>query len=134
FSSMLSRSAPGSKGVAARRLSGDELFVGGERQEVGELARQRHFTEDLRRGLEPRAELLELLALDREDTLAADAFVVDPLPDLRAADLRSRGVLHQIVDRRRADYVQPRGAVLDADRHVEADAIIGDTARCGRDI
>src|SRR5437870_12827063 len=104
---MLSRSAPGSKGVAARRLSGDELFVGGERQEVGELARQPHLTEDLRRGLEPRAELLELLAPDRDDTLASDAVLVHPLPQLRAADLRSRGVLRQVVDRRPAAHAEP---------------------------
>src|SRR3712207_8102635 len=34
--------------------------------------------------------------------------VADPLPDLGARDLGRRGVLHQVVDRRRADPPQPR--------------------------
>ena len=52
-----------------------------------------------------------------------------PLPDLRARDLRGRGVLHQVVDRRRADAVQPRVEVADADRHVRAQPLLGDLAR-----
>ena len=38
-----------------------------------------------------------------------------PAPDLRARDLGGRGVLHQVVDRRRADAAEPGLEVVDAD-------------------
>ena len=46
-----------------------------------------------------------------------------------AGDLGGRGVLHQVVDRRRADAVQPRVEVADADRDVRAQPGLGDLAR-----
>src|SRR6266536_1305886 len=112
------------------RLSGDQALVGRQRQELDELVRERHLRKDLRRGLVAGTELLELLTLEVAHTLAADAPVPHPLPDLRPADLGSGGVLHQVVDRRRADPVQPRRDVLDADRDVEPDSVLCDTAGC----
>src|SRR5207237_5083835 len=49
-------------------------------------------------------------------------------------DLRGRGVLHQVVDGGRADSVEPRGDVLDADGDVQADPVLRDLARCGGDV
>src|SRR5437016_10611274 len=74
----------------AFRLLGQPL-VGGERQELRELAGERHLREDLRRGLVPLTELLELLALDLEHPLAGNPAVPHPLPDLRATDFGRRG-------------------------------------------
>ena len=54
--------------------------------------------------------------------------MAQPLPDLRARDLGRRGVLHQVVDRSRADAVQPRRDVADADGDVLAHARLGDRA------
>src|SRR3954452_13689959 len=124
-------------------------LVRGEREELDELvSRQGHGLEDLARFLGPalaleplvvadlRPDLLELRGLqlahelrrDRPPVLQLDA-VADPLPDLRARDLRGRRVLHEAVDRRRAVAAQPRRDVLDADVDVVAQPLLGDRAR-----
>src|SRR5579862_6218501 len=101
-----------------------ESFVGGQGQEVLELVGER------KRG----KELFRLVArLHRGDLVAhllfRDAAVAHPLPDLRAGDLGCRGVLHEVVDRRGADPVQPGVEVADADGDVRVDAGVGDLAR-----
>ena len=48
--------------------------------------------------------------------------LLDPLPDLRARDLRGGGVFHQVVDRGGADAAQPGVEVADADGDVRAQA------------
>ena len=50
------------------------------------------------------------------------------LPDLRAADLGGRRVLHQVVERHRAAAAQPRLDVLDADADVLAEPRFGPRA------
>ena len=57
-----------------------------------------------------------------------DAAVVEPLPDLRARDLRGGGVLHEVVDRRGADTLEPGGDVADPDGDVRTNARLGDLA------
>src|SRR5207237_1764578 len=62
----------------------------------------------------------------RDDNAAFQfGLVLDPLPDLRARNLRGRGVLHQIVDRHRAAPAQPGLDVLHADTDVEAETLLG---------
>ena len=56
----------------------------------------------------------------------------DPLPDLRAGDLGRGGVLHQVVDARRAAAAEPERDVLEADVDVAAQALLGDLAGRGR--
>ena len=51
---------------------------------------------------------------------------LDPRPHLGARDLGGRGVLHQVVDRGRADALQPRIEVANADTDVDAQALVGD--------
>ena len=60
---------------------------------------------------------------------AVTVFSLQPLPDLRARDLGGRGILHQVVDRRRSRAAQPRLDVADRDRDVVAHAGLGDLAR-----
>ncbi len=74
------------------------------------------------------------LADDPLDVGALDATVVDPLPDLRARDLGGRGVLHQVVDRRGADALEPGRDVADPDGDVRAHARLGDLARRRGDV
>ena len=57
-----------------------------------------------------------------------------PLPELRAADLGRRRVLHEVVDRGRAVTGQPGVEVLERDRHVQPDAVLGDAAARHREI
>src|SRR5712692_3723933 len=59
-----------SRSTLSRCLAGCQPLVGGERQELGEIACERHFREDLGRGLVPGAEFLQLLALELEHPLA----------------------------------------------------------------
>src|SRR6266536_5785277 len=106
-----SRGANLSRGEAACR----QPLIGGERQEFGELARERDLGEDLRSRFVARAELLQLLPFELGHPFPADAAMPDPLPDLRATDLGGCRVLHPVVDRGRADAVQPGGDVLDTD-------------------
>ena len=54
--------------------------------------------------------------------------VLAPLPQLRARDLSSRGVFHQVVDRHAANATQPALHVAEADVEVLADAFLGDRA------
>jgi hypothetical protein len=62
------------------------------------------------------------------DVRSLNTAVVDPLPDLRARDLGGRGVLHEVVDRRGTDALEPRRDVADPDRDVRAHAGLGDLA------
>src|SRR5262245_1997399 len=120
-----------------------DMLVGGECQELDEVGVQRDLLEELR-GLGEAAlteyplaerlfELDKFLALDLLDERARDGSPVgetrpvsDPLPDLRARDLRSGGVLHQVIDRCGARAAQPGSNVLDADADVAAQAGLGD--------
>src|SRR5215203_4825417 len=54
--------------------------------------------------------------------------VVDPLPHLGAADLRGRGVFHEVEDGDGAASGEPGREVLDADGDVVAEAVHGDVA------
>ena len=87
------------------------------------------------------ADLLELLLLVAAHKLGRDRRagverhpVPHPLPHLRARDLGGRGVLHQVVDRDRAGPAQPGREVLDPDRHVVAQTLLGDPAGRRRDV
>src|SRR3954447_3340188 len=110
-----------------------QVLVGGERQEVGELVAEGHALEDLARlvraALLPGlladlvADLAHLLLEDLPHLLLGELAVPDPLPDLRAGDLRGGGVLHQVVDAGRAAAAEPERDVLKADGHVVAQAL-----------
>src|SRR5215218_2982116 len=56
------------------------------------------------------------------------SLVVDPLPDLGTADLRSRRVLHEVEDGDGAASCEPGRQVLHADGDVVAEAVHGDLA------
>ena len=94
-----------------------------EREELDELVRERDLGEDLLRLL-GRLDALDLL----QHALARDLPVAHPLPELRARDLGRGHVLHQVVDRRRADAAQPRVEVADPDADVRGNALVGDLA------
>src|SRR5262245_60007875 len=116
-----------------------ESRVGGEREEVLELGAGDQAFEQLRRlleaavlpalGAELAARALELLGeraphergVDRA-AVGEPRSVAQPLPDLRARDLRRRGVLHQVVERDAAGAAQPGLEVRDADGQVLAQA------------
>ena len=70
----------------------------------------------------------------RSTCASLDAAVPDPLPDLRAGDLGGGGVLHQVVDRRRAGPGEPGADVLDADRDVQSHAVVRHVARRRGDV
>ena len=86
------------------------------------------------RSAEQLADLLHLLGDHRGDHRLRDlASVVehalrraDPLPHLRARDLRGGRVFHEIEDRHGALPREPRADVLDRDVDVEAQALLGD--------
>jgi len=54
--------------------------------------------------------------------------VTDPLPHLRARDLRGRRVFHEVVDRHAADAAQPRLEILNPDVDIRAQSGVGDFA------
>src|SRR5215207_8703208 len=125
----------------ATRSGSVQVLVGREGQEVGELVAQRYPLEDLL-GLLGAAlgpglvadlvvDLLHLLLEHLRDVLAGEPAVPDPLPDLRARDLRGGGVLHQVVDAGGAAAAEPEGDVLEADGDVVAQALLGDVAGGG---
>jgi hypothetical protein len=110
-------------------------------QEVGILLASHLSGEVLRRKLELVAlgsvllqlsgllvqELQGVLLVHLLAALGRDA-VLAPLPQLRARDLSSRGVLHQVVDRHAADATQPALHVSETDVEVFADTLLGDCA------
>src|SRR6266550_8927219 len=106
-----------------------KALVCGQRQELDERASERDLGEELLRGL-ARLDGRDLLP----HALGREAARLDPCPDLRARDLRSGGVLHQVVDRRRADAVQPRVEVTHADRDVHVKAGVGHYAAGHREV
>ncbi len=57
-------------------------------------------------------------------------FELQPLPQLRAADLRRRRILHQIVERHRALPAEPGGEILHADADILACAGFGPRTLC----
>src|ERR1700678_2355857 len=57
-----------------------------------------------------------------------DRVVVDPLPQLRSADLGGGGVFHQVKERHAADAAQPCLNVTEADRDVLPQAGFSDGA------
>ena len=71
---------------------------------------------------------LEQGEVERRAVVEVQALVVQPLPQLRARDLRSRRVLHQVVDRHAAVAVQPRGEVAHADLDVVLETLARDRA------
>ena len=54
--------------------------------------------------------------------------MVDPLPELRAADFGGGGVFHQVEERNAADAAQPRFDIAEADGDVLLQAGFGDGA------
>ncbi len=58
--------------------------------------------------------------------IAQPGAVPQPLPHLRARDLRRCGVFHQVVNRHGAIAAQPRFQVLDADVHVQPQPLLAD--------
>src|SRR5262245_9369669 len=117
-------------------LVSDQLRIRGEREEIDEDLVQRDLLEHVARFSVHR--LIGQLRHDLEDdplhVRALDTAVANPLPDLRARDLRRRGVLHQVVDRCRSDALEPRRDVADPDGHVGSHAGVGDLARGRRDV
>src|SRR5581483_106153 len=86
-----------------RQARSRKMMVRRERQELDELPRERDLREELLRvvrGLDAR----QLVAYAR----LVEASRLHPRPHLRPRDLRGRRILHQVVDRRRADAAQPR--------------------------
>src|SRR4029077_13456648 len=61
-------------------------------------------------------ELAEKLDADLAPVFEQALRRANPLPDLRAGNLRRRGVFHQVEDRHRALAGEPCAEVLDADR------------------
>src|SRR5690606_17944814 len=59
---------------------------------------------------------------------------LDPLPELRAADLRGRGVLHQTEYRNRSPATEPRLQVPQRDGDVHPQPRLGNVARRGCDV
>src|SRR5436305_14468349 len=123
-----------------------QVLVGGDCQELDELGRLCHPLEDLPRllGAPGVPRLVSDALVDRRGLLvehfthelARDGrpavepcAVADPLPDLRAADLRGGGVLHQRVDRGGSASGQPERDVLEADADVRAKSGLGDVSR-----
>ena len=75
--------------------------------------------------------LLPQLVVERPVERAAVVelgLALHPKPELRAGDLRGRGVLHQIEDGDRAVAAQPRGEILQRHADVVAHASLGDLA------
>src|SRR5205814_10027885 len=91
------------------RASSVDVVVRRNRQELRELLPERDALEQLA-GLREAAAVTEPRRLVRDDALdlgALEAAVAHPLPNLRTRDLGRRRVLHQVVERRRADAAQP---------------------------
>src|SRR5437867_11165584 len=94
-----------------------ETSVGGQGEKLDELLPQRHLLEDLL-GLVGRVDARDLLA----HLLGREAAGMNPAPDLRPRDLGRRDVLHQVVDRGRADTGEPSGDGEDANVDLRAQA------------
>src|SRR5689334_13535339 len=85
-----------------------QVLVGREREELGEVVAEGDALEHGARLVGPAllphlvadlgADLGHLLVEHRAHVVACELAVADPLPDLRARDLRRGGVLHQVVD------------------------------------
>src|SRR5579885_386834 len=129
----------------ALRALGDDLLVGGNGEPLREALRLEQRQEDRRRvgeaafrvglaadrRLEPGELLLEKRAAERQVDGAAvgePRLVADPLPHLRAADLRGGRVLHQVVERHAAGAPEPRLEIADADIEVLPEPRLGDRA------
>ena len=67
-------------------------------------------------------------AISRRTRASSKRPALHPRPDLRTRDLGCRRVLHQVVDRRRADALQPGIDVANADADVDAQPVVGDLA------
>ena len=113
-----------------------QTLVRGQREELGEVLGERDLLEERPRLLHHSLgrQLRDDLRHDPLDVGPRHALVAHPLPDLRAGDLGGRSVLHQVVDRRRADAGEPRRDVADPDRDVRAHALLGDLARRRDDV
>src|SRR5262245_23276275 len=76
-----------------------------------------------------RGQLLGQPILEHVEAEAAaivePGLVPQPLPQLGAADLRRRGVFHQIVERHRSAAAEPGGDILDRDADILARAGFG---------
>src|SRR5439155_22857789 len=87
------------------------------------------------------AQRFELLVADRLVQLRAERAAVlqpdppgPPQPQLRAADLGRRGILHEVVDGRRAVPAQPAVEVGQGDGDVRADAGLADRPAWDREV
>src|SRR5579885_3394976 len=98
-----------------------EPLVGGQGEELDELGREGDLGEERLRVL-GGVDAGELLAHARGREPAGP----HPAPHLRARDLGGGRVLHQVVDRGRADPAQPRVQVARPDGDVRAQARLGD--------
>src|SRR6266404_519415 len=116
-----------------------ELRVRRQGEELDVLVIARDALEELRGLVVPAfakggLHLGELFAEQLTEELDGDLAAVfeqalrraNPLPDLRARDLCSSGVFHQVEDRDGALTAEPRAEVLDAHRDVVAQARFGD--------
>src|SRR5262245_9837127 len=108
----------------------EQLRVGREREELDEDLPQRDALEHLSRVLVHGLvrQLRHHLVDDPLDLGALDPSVPDPLPDLRAGDLGGRSVLHEVVDGRGPDALEPGSDVADSHGDVRPDAGLGDLA------
>src|SRR6185437_15643256 len=70
----------------------------------------------------------ELVVDHAPDLVPREVAVPDPLPHLRARDLRGRRILHQVVDRHGAAAAQPGRQILDPDADVIAEPLLRDLA------
>jgi hypothetical protein len=114
----------------SRRPPSVEFVVAGQGQEPGEIVVQHQRVQERdgvvqaggERGLGVTAQAAPAPGPGSPGTappswspVAQGDLVVTPLPELGAGDLGGGGVLHEVVDGRRAPAVQPRGQVLEGD-------------------
>src|SRR6516164_1949094 len=125
--------------------SSAEKLVSGYREELGETLALGHLLEEPRRGREQTARqarcahlLVNAAELFGEELVEArDVYwraiagaraVVQPLPQLCAADLGGRGILHQVIERHAAVAAQPGLEIADPDIEVLAEPDFGNGA------
>src|SRR5262249_55442273 len=110
-----------------------EIAIRGQGQELDELSGEHQAVQDLRRFLvPPRSPLGQagdlgvarapVQVLGRGAAIVQLRALVDPLPELRAGDLRRRRVFHEVVDGRSAVLQEPGVEVLEGHVDVQPEA------------
>src|SRR5690606_6117313 len=93
------------RGGSGGRLLDEVARVGAQREEGGVLLLQRNRAEQVDRIIEPVTVATRQVEVGDDPlddltgdggALLGDGVLVDPLPDLRPADLRRRGILHEV--------------------------------------